>query len=160
GGRARRPPDDLLRLRVRLRGDDGAARLLLRHGRQPQQLSGQPLLGVRPQGQDQGQGLPDLLVLGQRSALAALVETREIYPVVGGGRTIVAGSVVAGSASPAQIVGGPSEMVSGSAPRSSVLGFYLHVPFCVQRCHYCSFNTAPLEAGPMDPYLRALPGEL
>jgi len=51
-------------------------------------------------------------------------------------------------------------MVSGSAPRSSVLGFYLHVPFCVQRCHYCSFNTAPLEAGQMDPYLRALHGEL
>jgi putative oxygen-independent coproporphyrinogen III oxidase len=40
------------------------------------------------------------------------------------------------------------------------LGFYLHVPFCVQRCHYCSFNTAPLEAGQMDPYLRALHGEL
>jgi oxygen-independent coproporphyrinogen-3 oxidase len=41
-----------------------------------------------------------------------------------------------------------------------MLGFYLHVPFCVQRCHYCSFNTAPLEAGQMDPYLRALHAEL
>jgi len=51
-------------------------------------------------------------------------------------------------------------MVAGSGPRSSVLGFYLHVPFCVQRCHYCSFNTAPLEAGQMDPYLSALHGEL
>jgi oxygen-independent coproporphyrinogen-3 oxidase len=51
-------------------------------------------------------------------------------------------------------------MVAGSAPRSSVLGLYLHVPFCVQRCHYCSFNTAPLEDGQMDPYLRALHGEL
>jgi len=51
-------------------------------------------------------------------------------------------------------------MVRGSAPQSSALGFYLHVPFCVQRCHYCSFNTAPLEAGQMDPYLRALHGEL
>jgi oxygen-independent coproporphyrinogen-3 oxidase len=56
--------------------------------------------------------------------------------------------------------GGLSEMVRGSVPRSSVLGFYLHVPFCVQRCHYCSFNTAPLEAGQMDPYLSALHGEL
>jgi oxygen-independent coproporphyrinogen-3 oxidase len=56
--------------------------------------------------------------------------------------------------------GGPPEMVSGSVPRSSVLGFYLHVPFCVQRCHYCSFNTAPMEAGQMDPYLSALHGEL
>jgi oxygen-independent coproporphyrinogen-3 oxidase len=34
------------------------------------------------------------------------------------------------------------------------------VPFCVQRCHYCSFNTAPLEHGQMGPYLRALHGEL
>ncbi len=51
-------------------------------------------------------------------------------------------------------------MVRGSAPQSSALGVYLHVPFCVQRCHYCSFNTAPLEAGQMDPYLRALHGEL
>jgi oxygen-independent coproporphyrinogen III oxidase len=56
--------------------------------------------------------------------------------------------------------GGPAEMVSGSVPRSSGLGFYLHVPFCVQRCHYCSFNTAPMEAGQMDPYLSALHGEL
>jgi oxygen-independent coproporphyrinogen-3 oxidase len=52
-------------------------------------------------------------------------------------------------------------MVRGCArPSSSALGFYLHVPFCVQRCHYCSFNTAPLEAGQMDPYLRALHAEL
>src|SRR5437016_4513900 len=51
-------------------------------------------------------------------------------------------------------------MVAGSVPSGQPLGFYLHVPFCVQRCHYCSFNTAPLEAGQMDPYLRALHGEL
>ena len=52
-------------------------------------------------------------------------------------------------------------MVRGSArPLSSTLGFYLHIPFCVQRCHYCSFNTAALEAGQMDPFLRALHGEL
>ena len=25
------------------------------------------------------------------------------------------------------------------------LGLYVHVPFCVARCHYCSFNTAPLD---------------
>jgi len=65
--------------------------------------------------------------------------------------------MVAGCARPSSST---SEMVAGSAPQSSRLGFYLHVPFCVQRCHYCSFNTAPLEAGQMDPYLRALHGEL
>jgi oxygen-independent coproporphyrinogen-3 oxidase len=51
-------------------------------------------------------------------------------------------------------------MVRGSVPRSSVVGFYLHVPFCVQRCHYCSFNTAPLAEGEMDPFLGALHSEL
>ncbi len=45
-------------------------------------------------------------------------------------------------------------------PEGRALGLYLHVPFCVQRCHYCSFNTAPLEPGQMDPYVRALHGEL
>ena len=30
-------------------------------------------------------------------------------------------------------------------PARPSLGFYLHVPFCVARCHYCSFNTAPLD---------------
>src|SRR5205823_3133302 len=78
--------------------------------------------------------------------------TRALYPV--------AGPVGAGSARPALTVGGPLEMVAGSVPSGQPLGFYLHVPFCVQRCHYCSFNTAPLEAGQMDPYLRALHGEL
>jgi oxygen-independent coproporphyrinogen-3 oxidase len=31
-------------------------------------------------------------------------------------------------------------------PRSQRLGLYVHVPFCTKRCHYCSFNTAPLDA--------------
>lgn len=30
-------------------------------------------------------------------------------------------------------------------PRGHVLGLYVHVPFCTKRCHYCSFNTAPLD---------------
>ena len=42
----------------------GAAGLLLRDGRQPEQQPGQPLLGVRQARQDQGAGLPHLLVLG------------------------------------------------------------------------------------------------
>lgn len=31
-------------------------------------------------------------------------------------------------------------------PRGDALGLYLHIPFCAQRCHYCSFTTAPLGA--------------
>jgi oxygen-independent coproporphyrinogen-3 oxidase len=34
---------------------------------------------------------------------------------------------------------------------------YIHVPFCTRRCHYCSFNTAPLErAAEMGRYLGAV----
>ncbi len=45
-------------------------------------------------------------------------------------------------------------------PRASSLGFYLHVPFCVARCHYCSFNTAPLDRPALDRYLQALAREI
>jgi len=45
-------------------------------------------------------------------------------------------------------------------PESGELGFYVHVPFCVKRCGYCSFNTAPLEDGAMGRYLEALHREI
>jgi oxygen-independent coproporphyrinogen-3 oxidase len=38
-----------------------------------------------------------------------------------------------------------SDVLAATAPRGHRLGLYVHVPFCAQRCHYCSFNTAPLE---------------
>jgi oxygen-independent coproporphyrinogen-3 oxidase len=47
-----------------------------------------------------------------------------------------------------------------TAPDAPALGFYLHVPFCVARCHYCSFNTAPLDRGALRRYLAALPREI
>jgi oxygen-independent coproporphyrinogen-3 oxidase len=48
-----------------------------------------------------------------------------------------------------------------TAPTASDLGLYLHVPFCTRRCHYCSFNTSPLDdAASMRRYLRALHREL
>lgn len=39
----------------------------------------------------------------------------------------------------------PLGVLAEVAPAGDALGFYVHVPFCVQRCHYCSFTTAPLE---------------
>jgi oxygen-independent coproporphyrinogen-3 oxidase len=43
----------------------------------------------------------------------------------------------------------PADAVFGvlaeTSPRGRSLGLYVHVPFCTKRCHYCSFNTAPLE---------------
>ena len=45
-------------------------------------------------------------------------------------------------------------------PRSGLLGAYLHIPFCTQRCGYCSFNTAPDGPGAVERFLPALLGEM
>jgi len=45
-------------------------------------------------------------------------------------------------------------------PDSSILGVYLHIPFCRRRCHYCSFNTAPYRGAAMGRFLAALHREL
>ena len=45
-------------------------------------------------------------------------------------------------------------------PRAGSLGAYLHIPFCTQRCGYCSFNTAPETPGAVDRFLPALLGEM
>jgi oxygen-independent coproporphyrinogen-3 oxidase len=48
-----------------------------------------------------------------------------------------------------------------TSPAAPALGFYIHVPFCTRRCHYCSFNTSPLDdAASVRRYLAALDGEL
>jgi oxygen-independent coproporphyrinogen-3 oxidase len=80
--------------------------------------------------------------VGQRQALAALAPSRSLHPV--GGR----------AAGPAL---GP---LAETQPHASSLGFYLHVPFCVARCHYCSFNTAPLDHAALVRYLDALAREI
>ena len=54
----------------------------------------------------------------------------------------------------------PGSVLADNAPAADTLGFYVHVPFCAQRCHYCSFNTAPLDATAMARYLAALGREL
>ena len=46
------------------------------------------------------------------------------------------------------------------APKGARLGVYLHLPFCVERCGYCSFNTAPYTPRAMDRFLVALRGEM
>ncbi len=45
-------------------------------------------------------------------------------------------------------------------PTGRSVGVYVHVPFCVKRCDYCSFNTAPLQDGGMPRYLGALQREI
>jgi oxygen-independent coproporphyrinogen-3 oxidase len=52
-------------------------------------------------------------------------------------------------------------VLAQTSPTSQALGLYIHVPFCTKRCHYCSFNTAPLERdGEMARYVRALRTEI
>ncbi|HET8577252.1 MAG TPA: radical SAM family heme chaperone HemW [Methylomirabilota bacterium] len=46
------------------------------------------------------------------------------------------------------------------SPRGARLAAYLHLPFCAERCGYCSFNTAPYSAGALDRFLTALLSEI
>ena len=43
--------------------------------------------------------------------------------------------------------------------REPARALYVHVPFCVRRCHYCDFATGPLEEGLAPAYLRAITAE-
>ena len=36
------------------------------------------------------------------------------------------------------------------------LGLYLHIPFCLRKCHYCDFYSAPSDKGARTDYVRAL----
>ena len=55
----------------------------------------------------------------------------------------------------------PLGVLAQTAPRGRSLGLYVHVPFCTRRCHYCSFNTAPLERpDEMRRYVAAVRHEL
>ncbi|HXH83951.1 MAG TPA: radical SAM family heme chaperone HemW, partial [Candidatus Tectomicrobia bacterium] len=49
------------------------------------------------------------------------------------------------AAGPAADATRPDDPLRAARPAAGVLGWYVHVPFCAQRCHYCSFTTAPLE---------------
>ena len=46
------------------------------------------------------------------------------------------------------------------APRAGALGVYVHVPFCVKRCGYCSFNTAPYREAAVPRFVRAVLAEI
>jgi putative oxygen-independent coproporphyrinogen III oxidase len=46
------------------------------------------------------------------------------------------------------------------SPRDRHLGVYVHVPFCAQRCGYCSFSTGPWDRERTRRYLGALRAEI
>jgi oxygen-independent coproporphyrinogen-3 oxidase len=56
--------------------------------------------------------------------------------------------------------GPAAALLAGWPPTSSRLGVYAHLPFCAERCGYCSFNTAPYTPGAMDRFVAALCGEI
>jgi oxygen-independent coproporphyrinogen-3 oxidase len=51
-------------------------------------------------------------------------------------------------------------ILQNARPHATSLGLYVHVPFCAKRCHYCSFNTAPMDEAAMKRYLGALQCEI
>ena len=158
--------------------------LVLRHGRQPRQLPGQPLLGLREAREDQGKAfliywswdaethwlrwwrlghvhplVPRLAkrVASAEPALEASLAGQRRASGLGIRRLrCVRGESARSDATPRARA--PPSLSDSSAKRPDVLGprrAYVHVPFCAQRCGYCSFNTAPYEAGAMDRYLAA-----
>jgi oxygen-independent coproporphyrinogen III oxidase len=54
----------------------------------------------------------------------------------------------------------PNASLDVSRPHGKRFGAYLHLPFCVQRCGYCSFNTAPYTPHAMDRFVAALLREI
>jgi oxygen-independent coproporphyrinogen-3 oxidase len=45
-------------------------------------------------------------------------------------------------------------------PSAAAFGIYIHIPFCVAKCHYCDFVSRPLAAAALEPYLAALEREI
>ncbi len=48
-------------------------------------------------------------------------------------------------------------MLTSYTPRP---GIYVHIPFCVSKCHYCDFNSYALGQAKTEPYVRALVREI
>jgi len=43
---------------------------------------------------------------------------------------------------------------------AAAFGVYIHIPFCIAKCHYCDFVSKPLSADALGPYLAALEREI
>lgn len=53
-----------------------------------------------------------------------------------------------------------SDMERSPAFYETVLGLYLHIPFCKQKCVYCDFYSLPRREEDMDAYVSALERQL
>src|SRR5262249_25515649 len=160
-----------LRLPLRLRAPARAGRLILRDGRQPRQLAGQSLLGIRQAPEDPRKGFPDLLVVERGHALASVAPAGDVpaIAILGGapppsaispgidclGRRSNRGDIMARALDTVS-----NESLEAWQPDGTRLGAYLHLPFCIERCGYCSFNTAPYTPHAMDRFVAALLREI
>ena len=52
------------------------------------------------------------------------------------------------------------KMAAGPAARKQRLGVYLHIPFCVRKCAYCDFLSAPASRETREQYVEALKEEI
>ena len=123
----------------------GAAGLLLRDGRQPEQQPGQPLLGLRQARQDQGPGLPDLLVLGFGQGL----DPEHV-------RWSRLGKLSTSGAGAGPVPGGRAP----GGPGGGRFGIYVHCPYCRTKCPYCDFNVAIHREDRIAPFVAALRAEI
>lgn len=63
-------------------------------------------------------------------------------------------------AGPRQERDGMREREESGAVSARPLSLYLHVPFCVRKCYYCDFLSAPAAEGERDRYVRLLLTEI
>ncbi|MCZ7626270.1 MAG: hypothetical protein M5R38_11165 [Candidatus Methylomirabilis sp.] len=45
-------------------------------------------------------------------------------------------------------------------PYAQPLGVYIHIPYCLSRCHYCDFNSYRIDTGQITQYLETLAREI
>ncbi|MBR5247392.1 MAG: oxygen-independent coproporphyrinogen III oxidase [Lachnospiraceae bacterium] len=50
--------------------------------------------------------------------------------------------------------------MTGNNYKKRPLELYLHIPFCVRKCHYCDFLSGPADASLQEQYMKALLAEL
>ncbi len=50
--------------------------------------------------------------------------------------------------------------MTGNNHKKRPLELYLHIPFCVRKCHYCDFLSGPADACMQEQYMKALLAEL